>query len=242
VIEFWKKWKSVTLQEKDAIISLKKAKKVIFSSIPCDKIVSIYVGGSFVRREMIKDSDVDVWVITSDMHAQKLVTKMIHSYSGKDKPKIGFSGYALWELKTGKHYKEITKFRTGPKSWVKNLDNYHLVYGKKLRLEDFAIREDLDDLKFLIKQFNSRFLPFYSKGRIGFQDVLKQVFWLVDFELKLRGQHPPHSWNGIVRLAPEDHIVHEALKLRKVDPDKRTKNAFVAKLKKHLKALKVEFR
>ena len=71
--EFWKSWKKVNELEKAAIKSVKIAEKIIFKTLPKKKIISIYVGGSFVRRDMDKWSDVDLWTITSDVN---LATKI----------------------------------------------------------------------------------------------------------------------------------------------------------------------
>ena len=64
--EFWRDWKRKTQQEIEAINSLKKLKKIILREIPKEKIVAIYVKGSFIRREMNEDSDVDVFIIIDD--------------------------------------------------------------------------------------------------------------------------------------------------------------------------------
>ena len=58
--DFWKKWKRKTTIEKKAIVSIKKSRSLILKSIPKNKIVAIYIKGSFVRREMNKKSDVDI--------------------------------------------------------------------------------------------------------------------------------------------------------------------------------------
>jgi predicted nucleotidyltransferase len=239
---FWKKWKNVTKQEKAAIKVMLQLKRLVLKYIPKEKIISIYVGGSFPRREMDPKSDVDMWVITTDMKAQKMVTKLIKQTYKKFKPKSGLSGYALWELKTGKHSKQITKKRTGPRRFIKYMHNYHLIYGKKLNQKDFKTRSDLTDLKIMIKVFHTMFLPWFKDKQINFQALLKQTFWLADLEFKTRGMHPPHSWKGICKIAPKKHIVHTAMNLRKTRPkDKRTQNAYITRLKKHLAALKKEF-
>ncbi len=237
MIEFWKRWKNVTPLEKAGVKSLRRALRIILKSIPHNRIVSVYVGGSFVRREMNVHSDVDVWVITSDVRGQKLVTGMIRGYDRKDVPLIGFSGYALWELKHGRISRQIGKLRTGPMRWVKNLPYYHLIYGKKLRCEDFPVRSDVDDLKHLVNAFYSKFLPLYRVGMIDFQMLLKQVFWLADLELKLKGHHPPHSWTAIVLMTDNKHIARLAFRLRGRRSDKRTKRLFIVRLKKYLSRL-----
>jgi predicted nucleotidyltransferase len=64
--EFWKEWGAISSLEKGAIRTTKKGKKMILKNLPKEKIVAIYAGGSFVRREMNNKSDVDLWVILKD--------------------------------------------------------------------------------------------------------------------------------------------------------------------------------
>ncbi len=239
---FWKKWKNITKQEKAAIKVLLQLKRLVLKNIPREKIVSIYVGGSFLRREMTTQSDVDLWIITTDMKAQKIITKLAKLAHGKYNPKSGLSGYAFWELRTGKHSKQITRKRSGPRRFVKYMPNYQVIYGKKLNQKDFPTNTDLKDLHLLMKVFRDFFLPKYEKKEFDFQSILKQVFWLTDMEFKTRGRHPPHSWKELTKMAPKKHIVHKALKLRKTRPkDAHTCTAFIKKLKQYLAALKKEF-
>ena len=58
--DFWKNWKNKTEIEKKAIISVKKARELTINAIPKNKLVAIYIKGSFARREMKKRSDVDM--------------------------------------------------------------------------------------------------------------------------------------------------------------------------------------
>ncbi len=52
--DFWKDWKRKTKLEEAAITSIKAGKKILLSNLPKDKIVAIYVKGSFVMRELNK--------------------------------------------------------------------------------------------------------------------------------------------------------------------------------------------
>ena len=61
--EFYEKWKRKTKLETSAIVSLEKTKKIILKNIPKTELISIYLKGSFIRREMKKHSDVDFIVI-----------------------------------------------------------------------------------------------------------------------------------------------------------------------------------
>ncbi|VVB81479.1 Uncharacterised protein [uncultured archaeon] len=225
MIEFWKSWKLTPL-EKSGVKSLKSGLKVVLKKVP--KVVAVYAGGSFVRREMNAKSDVDVWVITSDLRSQKIVEKLSF-------PMVGFSGYALQELKSGKQSAFRSRLMISPMRFVKYLPNFRLIYGKPLG--KFPVRSDVEDLKALISVFRTKFLPLYASGKFSFQSVLKQVFWLADLELKLKGKHPPHSWKAIALMTGKDHIACLAWKLRGRHSSDRVKKLFIARLKKYLEGL-----
>ena len=237
--EFWKDWKKVTKLEKEAINSLKKAKKVILENIPKDEIIAIYVYGSFARREMNKKSDVDTRTIVSSNKALAKLESIRKKYNENFKPRIEFSRYSLWELKTGKLSKKGKKDRPNTSRFLKNLESCKLIYGKPLDVKEFKVRSDEKDFVNLIKTFNTLFLPWYKTKKIGFQVLIKQVFWLTQLELKIKGKKPKHSFKDIARLTPKGHIVRETFKLRKTKTkDEKVRERFVKRLKQHIKKLK----
>lgn len=97
---FWDEW-ALSESEKEGIKSIKKAKSLILEKVPEEELISIYVKGSFVRREMVPGSDVDlVAVVKSDKYLDEL-DKL--RKQGKDyNPEFGVSGYSLNELETCK--------------------------------------------------------------------------------------------------------------------------------------------
>jgi len=237
-MDFWKKWKKVTKLEKEAIKTLLAGKRIILSSIPKKEIVSIYVKGSLVRRELTQRSDVDfVVILKTKKYINRLIT-LEKKYRDTFRPSLEIRGYSLWELKTGKRLK-VKSSMTPPSKFTRHLPNFGRIYGKDLFRENLFMREDLQELKGSIKFLSSYFMPQYEANKIGLQMLIKQVFWLTDLELKLRGNHPPHSWTGMAKLAPKNHIIHTVLKLRKANA--KHDAHFIAKLKKYLSNLKREF-
>ena len=235
----WNNWKNITPLERAAIQVVKSAQEVILKTIPKKEIVSIYLGGTFLRREMMPNSDVDLWVITKTITGQKRVTKLIKNVQGKFKPPLGLSGYSVWELKRGKWLKYLcNKPRTAPQRFAKKLHNYKLIYGKKLDPADFAIRTDREDLNIIIATFHDQFIPDYQKGTLDFQSILKQTFWLADLELCIKSYHPPHSWAKMVELTPKDHIARTAFLFRTHEPTKHEQTVFMKKLSAYLAYLK----
>ena len=45
--EFWKNWKNKTAIEKRAILSIKKAMNFLITNVPKDKLISVYIKGTF---------------------------------------------------------------------------------------------------------------------------------------------------------------------------------------------------
>lgn len=239
--DFWKNWKKKTKLEEAAIESLKQAKRIILKNIPKNKIVAIYVGGSFIRREMIKKSDVDTWTVVNDNKLLKKFDELAEKYRYVCKPPISLSGLSVWELKKGKRYL-TDKPRANPSRFIKKIKNYVLIYGKPLNPKEFPTRTDKEELKNLIKAFHKIFFPLYGQGKFGFSQLLNQVFWLVDLEQRVKEKRPPHSWKKLAKsIKNKKHIIHEALRFRvKRIKDKKQRAKFIISLKKYLKRLEKE--
>lgn len=230
--EFWKDWKRKTLIEKHAIKSVILARTRIINSIPKNKLVAIYIKGSFVRREMKKGSDVDIVPIVTENKYEKKVfevnTLEIH-------PSIVVP-LSLWELENNKLYTKNNKPRAKPDRFVKKLDEYKIIYGKPLDVTKFKVRTDKECLKDLIKAFRKSFIPLYYKKKMGFSTLIKEVFWLTDLEESVKSKNPPHSFRGLEKtIKNKNHIIHDALKFRlKRNKDQKVRDKFIKKLKKHL--------
>jgi len=238
-IKFWKEWKNKTDLEKSAIKSLKAGKKIILDNLPKEEIVSIYIKGSFPRREMNGKSDVDIVVILKTIKYLQKINKLEKKYKQEYQPEIQFIVYSLWELKTGKKLKNKGKNKASTSRVVKHLNNYYLIYGKALEEEKLFYRSDEKDLDLMIKVFKEKFLMDYQEKRFGFSEIIKQVFWLVENEEKTKGNNPPHNWKKLAEsIEDNDNIIHDALELR-LNPtkDKKIRRNFIIKLKKYLKVL-----
>ena len=74
--EFWKSWKNKSKLEINAIDSIKKAKNLLLANIPKKQITAIYIKGSFVRRELTKNSDVDIVPIVKDSRYLNKILKL----------------------------------------------------------------------------------------------------------------------------------------------------------------------
>lgn len=220
--QFWKNWQKITKLEETAIKSIKKAKKILLQSVPKDKIIAIYVKGSFVRREMVKKSDVDIAPIVKDLKTKKAIQKL-------DKERSIF--YRPSELLP----KTVQELKN-PNPFIDRLNSYKLIYGNPLRTSEFPFRSKKERLEGLIRTFNNEFLPNYEKGTFGFSELVKQVFWLTDLEEQINGKKAAVSWKELANsIRDEKHIIHDALKFR-LHPtkDKVKRRVFIVKLRKHL--------
>jgi predicted nucleotidyltransferase len=238
--EFWKDWKRKTKMEEKAIKSLIKGKQIIIKNIPKEEIIAIYAKGSFIRRDMNKNSDVDfVTVLKTKKYLKKLKTL---SKQIKDKyyPKIQFgSGYTLWELKTGKKINIKGSDKPNPSRINKHFPHYKLLYGEDVNKLRLHYKEDIRLLNGLIKTFHNLFLPNYGKKKMEFSEVVKQVFWLVEFEQRSLGKNVPHSWKLLTKsIKDKNHIIHNTLKYR-LHPtkDKKLCSQYIKKLKRYLNNL-----
>lgn len=238
--QFYSHWKNKTNLEKSGIITLKLAKKLIFDNIPLEEIVSIYIKGSFVRREMTRKSDIDiVTVLRTKKYFGRI--KRLDEW-GKVcglKPYPQFLGCSLWELKTGKKARKKIMENSSHRM-VKHLGEYGLIYGMDLTERNFFMRSDKEDLKGMVNIFIKKWIPDYERGNFFFGMLIKQTFWLVENEQRAKGNNPPHSWKKLRdSIEDKNHIIYDAWMLREnPTKDKRTRKKYVSRLKRYLEVLK----
>jgi predicted nucleotidyltransferase len=235
----WRAWKRKTKQEKAALESLKEGKKIILDNIKKDKIMAIYVKGSFIRREMNERSDVDILTIVKDSRDLKKIEELDKEYKRSFKPKLQLLGMSMKELKTGKRIPS-DKPNPNPSRTLKQIQDYILIYGEKLDTEILKKRTDKADLENLIGAFGKIFLPSYLIGKIGFDEIAKQVFWLVELEQRIQGKKPPYGFKKLAKsIKDKNHIVHFALKYRLNKPkDVNERKEFIFRLRIYLDKLK----
>jgi hypothetical protein len=114
-----------------------------------------------------------------------------------------------------------------------------LIYGKPLDVSKFSVRSDEQRFNGLIKAFKEIFIPLYNKKKFGFSQIVKQVFWLVDMDERIKGREPPHSWKKLAKsIKNKNHIIHDTLKFR-LNPtkDKKERDKFIRKLNKYITKL-----
>ena len=237
--QFWRDWKRKTKLEESAIKNLKSIKRIILKRIPKSKIISIYVKGSFIRREMNKKSDVDLTVIVNDNKFIKKVEKIAKEYKDTYKPEINLGVHSLWELKNNKRLYKYKKPRGRPDLLTRKIKDYKLIFGKKINPKDYPSRDDKESLEIRIRTFRNTFIPWYIGKKMGFSEIIKQVFWLVELEEQVRGNDPPDSWKKLDKsIKNKNHIMHLTYKYRlKGTKDKPERRRFIKRLNTYLNRL-----
>jgi len=238
--DFWKSWQNKTEVEKKAIKSAEKARELVINAVPKNKLVAVYIKGSFARREMKKSSDVDMVPIVAENRYQGAVFGVNDSTI---KPVIVVP-LSLWELEHNKLWTRSNckpDLRAKPDRLLKKLKECKLIYGKPINPKKYPINEDKTALKDEIKVIRTGYIPFYEKRKIKFDPLLKEVFWLVELEQNILGKKVKHSFEGITKSIDDaNHIIHDAFGLRK-NPSKSKENKFILKLKKHLEELEKKY-
>ncbi len=239
--DFWQDWKKKTKVEQKAIKSVKKARDLVINAIPKNKLVAIYIKGSFTRREMKKGSDVDMVPIV----AENKYEGKVFAVNGPEVNPVMVVPLSLWEFK---HNKLFTKsrfsyeLRAKPDRLLKKLDECKLVYGKPLDPKKFPIRSDKKALKDEIKTIKKGYIPYYENGKIDFAPLLKEVFWLVELEQNVKGKKVIHSFKGISKsVKDKKQVVHDAYVLREKH-SKTKEKIFISKLKRYLAELEASFK
>lgn len=240
--EFWRNWKNITKTEERAIKSIKKAKQIIFENIPKEKIYAIYVKGSFVRREMNEKSDVDIVPITYDNKTLEKVKELEEKKGNLYKPSELLPN-SLKEFEQGKRYLNYNKPKGSVDITLRNLHKYKLIYGKPLDITKYPIRSDLKFLEGHINAFRETFIPLYNEKKFGFSEMMKQVFFLVEREERLKGNELSDSWKALANsIKDKKHIIHEVLQYR-LNPtkDPKTRAKLLAKLQGYLEKLSKKY-
>ncbi len=239
---FWEQWTNKTELEEKAIASVQKARDLVINSVPPKALVAIYIKGSFTRREMNEGSDVDVVPIVCE-------NKYEGNIFGVNCPEIDpvvVVPLSLEELKANKLSSEgnyTPDLRAEPDLFLWKLDQYRLIYGKALHPQDFPLRSKEQIVYDEINKIKNGYIPAYRDGTIDFQPLLKEVFWLVEWQQEAQGQNIEHSFKGITKtISDRTHIIYDALQLRENAPiTKARERKFISKLERYLNLLERNF-
>lgn len=235
--DFWDVWKEKTDVELEAIRKVKRARELVIVAVPRDKLYAIYIKGSFTRREMKRGSDVDmVPIVTEDEYQGTVFGVNVPEIDPVCVVPLSLNEFETNELHTRSDHSP--DLRAKPDRFLKKLSECKLIYGEPLDPSKYLIREDRQALLDGIKIIREGYIPLYQAGRTSFSGLLKEVFWLVELELNVRGIPVEHSFEGIMSSVKDrDHIIHDAFKFRIGEYGKAQEEAFVARLIKYLSDL-----
>src|SRR3989344_3691702 len=211
--DFWKSWKDITSTERKAIEKIVLARQLIIQSLPIEQLVAIYVKGSFVRREMRPESDIDIVPIV-------VKTSFEGNAFGANIPKIKPAVVVPLSLEEFKANRLLTPsrfspdLRAEPDLFLMELPNYGLIYGKPLNPRAFPMRDykrvALDE----IDKIRNGYIKAYETGRHAHPPI-KEVFWLTEFYQRFKGMKVNHSFRGILESVNDNkHILHQAYRLK----------------------------
>ena len=237
---FWEDWRNKTEIELNAIEKVKLARDLIIKSVPKKVLIAIYIKGSFVRREMKEGSDVDMVPIVSEYKYQGNIWET----NVPEVNPVVIVPLSLEELRDNKLYSKNDiqpDLRAKPDRFLDKLSSFKLIYGTPLNPKDFPIRKDIEALKDEIKVIREGYLPSYEKNKIDFSTFLKEVFWLIELEQKVKGKNIEHSFQGILKsVNDKNHIINDVFEFRKNPPKDKEKKVFIIKLKKYFDVLEKE--
>jgi predicted nucleotidyltransferase len=212
--EFWINWKNKTEIERRAINSIFVAQKILFENVSRDKIYAIYIKGSFVRREMNENSDVDIVPITDNNDALEEIKKLEKTKGTSYKPSE-FLPHSLEEFEHGRKNSEHNALKGNVDGFLRNIHNYKLIYGVALDTSKYPVRSDKEFLKGHINAFKNTFIPLYKQKKFSFSELIKQIFFLVEREERVNDREPPYSWKALSKsIKDKKHIIHDALRHR----------------------------
>jgi len=240
----WKSWKNLSPLEILAIKNVEVGKRLILKHLSPTEIISIYLKGSFLRREMNEDSDLDFFVVVKTAKSLSKFKKIKREINPTKKPELQIGGHTLWEMKHDKRIKRKDGKPLGsPSRAARHLPYYCLIYGRELRSDEINLGDPKSHLKGMIDLIRDVAIPLYGQGEWGFANILKSTFWLIENVERVRGTVPPHSWKKLAQsISDEDHLIHDTLNLR-LHPtkDQKIRMEYIRKLLSYLGELEKEY-
>lgn len=204
-----------SLEEK-AHLTIERAKELILQSIPNNEIISMYIKGSYVQKEMQPNSDIDIVVILKTEQYLPAVYEVTEQYGTTATPPFQAVAYTMKELQTGERASNRTRNTTTISIFVKQMEYLPLIYGTKPEGSLFT-RTDKKDLTSYLDVFRKTFMPDFKEGKLSFKELVKLTLWLIE-RAERAGGNPItyYSWQKLAdSIKDPNHIIHTALRLRR---------------------------
>ncbi|MBI4981339.1 nucleotidyltransferase domain-containing protein [Candidatus Woesearchaeota archaeon] len=199
-MNFWNKWKKITVYEQERVDLLIKLKKLIKEEL-CNKVISIFTGGSFCRREYRKNSDLDVWIIVSkdnqitdvEYQLQRFLEEKKLMDIIKQKPTV----LSLEALKRG-NYLNKTINKMSPRRFTLLSNEYNLLYGKKLPYKALPEMTSEEAFKGMLKWLMS-----IKDKQFNKEQIAKLYLYTRYFERKYLGEDVSYSFKEMKEISEE---------------------------------------
>ena len=187
-------------------------------------LISLYVIGSFITKDMTENSDIDfVGLMKSSYdfdNEEKLNEILNDKISSAHIIDIGMMNYDAFF--GGEPKGRIMEHIDLP-VFINFLKKAKLIHGKQINFDEIPIMPASlkDELEYHIETFNELKDEFKEKDQISydffFRDFIKIIFYIANIELELIHDIKPASNYSEIATAykfNENHIVHYSLKLR----------------------------
>ena|SRR3989344_7199520 len=166
---------------------------------------SIFGHGTFVRREYVKHSDIDITVIVYTNKDIPVIDAFCRSYKQLSGGAcLSAKARSLEELKTGAL---AVKNKPGPKKLIRLLKTYELIWGKPLIYDELiSPSKPINDLKGLIT-----FILSHENEKRNIVDLAKLYCWVIWFDNEYRGIKQPFSYQAIKKQYPPQSLQYQAV-------------------------------
>lgn len=205
------------------MLTLKKINKTVIENAGED-LVSLYLLGSFMTKDIVRTSDIDFIAVMKDKFNFKKEKRLNRILNEKVRAgrRIDVGTMSINEFYGGKVKGSILKNVELP-ILLNFLKNAKLIYGRKLDFDSFptkpaSLKEELRYYAGLITRYGNRFR---HTDKLGvdwtFRNFVKTAFFLANVELQLnRDAKHKKRYVDIVKTFRHDkeHIVHRTMKIR----------------------------
>jgi len=218
----------VTFSQETAFLKkvIQNITKFVVSTIPHDRLISLYLGGRILTRDRAETSDIDLFAIVSDKDP-----RLLSKWGGF--PMVDYLKQHRNDLCGGRecsfhvvHMCQLERDEGGGDKafWIKALKASKLLWGKKIDFNVFGeeishINELKENVKLVtdtVKEAKKNNYT-YSNSAHKFQNAIKYVLYCAQVEaIVLKGYKYDPSFYKLIRFLKdeEDHIVHECWRLR----------------------------
>jgi hypothetical protein len=201
---FWKSWQKINEYEQQGIDLVQDFVNKVVGKYG-ERVHSIFVHGTFARREYVKHSDIDITIIVNTNNDIPIIDAFCNNY----KQPVGDAclsakARSLEELKTGIN---AVSNKPGPKRLIKLLKTYELVWGKPLSYSELVPENPpIKDLKLLIE-----FILSQENTKRPMVELAKLYCWVIWFNNEYQRIKRPFSYKAIKEQFPPKSLPYQAV-------------------------------